>query len=848
MNVFTLVQARQFWTALAVLFCAITVQASAQNLMLSGSVRDGANNQALPLVGIAANNGAETVAKTNTDDNGRFSFSLPAGKYMLTFTSVGYKTEKRTVTIANKDLFVPISLFPVRYLLQEVSVFSRSSNDNIPDIERAGMLSMNSETVQKNGGILKDALRAAQTMPGAIGTNELSGRMGVRGGLQDENLVLVNGTQVFEPFHAKYAGSAAIGVFNTDLVKKIDLVNGGFSAEYGDRMSSVLNIQYRDGRKDRIGGQAGVSLTNVDALVEGPIGEHGSFIVGARQSFTEFLVGLLVPDERIKPSFYDVQGQVSYNLSSRDNLTFQFVHSGDRFQIDPDPNSGKVNYATSVRGELTDISGTWTSRNLINSRYGSTMLNLRSRNVVSPTLILRTEVSYYDQFDDESYSEESTGAYRGVVRPATPGGISPRTYYQYDTYKGNGYNRLNVQTLEARSIADVEVSSLYQIRAGLGYQNLAYKQQKEAIDNRTRDNSFNTYPDTLRQQYNGNSAQPYFGFDTRSFKANGFIENIFQIDESLLLNIGGRFDYFDLNRDLNLSPRVNVSYSSPLGITFRAAWGLYFQSPLYRQLLSYQSSDTNTKAQRAIHYVASAERRFSLGSVENSFLASSSPSSNEASLTLKVDAYYKDYSNVISANRDLANRALSTGGILYPTKRNDARASARGVDVFLAFMLGRLNGWLSYGLLEAREALLRDTIYDANYSYARFTDQRHAAALVTDYDFGEGWSGGVRYTFGSGYAYTPYVPIYREFLRQWTWAEGEKNSAHLPAYQRLDIRIDKRLTVFGLNAAFYLDISNVTNNPNVYTFNYTLDGDGKPVRKSVTLWPIIPTLGFTVMF
>ncbi len=409
-----------------------------------------------------------------------------------------------------------------------------------------------------------------------------------------------------------------------------------------------------------------------------------------------------------------------------------------------------------------------------------------------------------------------------------------RQFIQRSTYDGTGYNRLSIRTVEVRSVADVQVSDAYQVRFGAGYQNIQYKKEREQTDKQTILSTFDSYPDTTRRAYDGDGAFPLLTQNSQSFKVNGFVENLFQIDEHLLLNVGGRIDYFDINQNLNISPRVNLSYQTPFGVTLRAAWGLYYQSPLYQQLIIAERTDTNTKAQRAIHYTFSAERRFELGTIGDA----------DASLTVKIDAYYKDYTNLISTVRDYNNQALSNGGIIYPTRRNDALGFARGVDVFVAFSLARLSGWVSYGLLDAQEALLTNP----TYFYPRFTDQRHALAFVSDYDFGNGWSSGLRYTFGSGLAYTPLLEVYWEAFKQWRWAPGAKNSANLPAYQRLDVRVDKRFDLFGLAATAFLDISNVTNHQNVVNYNYGFDADGKPEKTARTLWPIIPTLGLQVAF
>jgi hypothetical protein len=216
--------------ALLAIFCSAIMtflphHLFAQGRTITGVNRDGSTNLPVPFANVSLKG---LAARTDADNEGKYALEIPASYNGETITlivrAVSYKTEQRTIPLVKnsansaKPLYVALTLLPLKYLLQEVSVYSRDASRTTPDVEKSGMLSLSAETVQKNGGFLKDALRAVQTMPGAIGTNELSARVGVRGGSQDENLVLINGTQVFEPYHIKYAASASIGVFNTDLI------------------------------------------------------------------------------------------------------------------------------------------------------------------------------------------------------------------------------------------------------------------------------------------------------------------------------------------------------------------------------------------------------------------------------------------------------------------------------------------------------------------------------------------------------------------------------------------------------------------------------------------------------
>ncbi|MBI3788459.1 MAG: hypothetical protein HY276_09415 [Ignavibacteriales bacterium] len=284
-------------------------------------------------------------------------------------------------------------------------------------------------------------------------------------------------------------------------------------------------------------------------------------------------------------------------------------------------------------------------------------------------------------------------------------------------------------------------------------------------------------------------------------------------------------DYFDFNKDWNVSPRISASYRTAIGTTLRAAWGFYYQSPIYRQLAYSAASDTNTRAQKAIHYILSAEHTFLFNPASNS------------SLKIKIEGYYKRYDNLISSTR------ASDGRISY-SRRNDASGSANGIDLYVVLNTADFYGWISYGLLHAKEDLVNDTIGE----YARYTDQRHTLAFVGDVVLGSRWSLNARFYYGSGYAFTPYNSRYNSAAKRWEWIRGDKNSAYLPAYNRVDIRLSKEFEIAGFAVLAFLDVNNLFNAKNIQSYRYRFNNNGSPYVEEIELWPIVPTLGMTIRF
>ncbi|MBI3587010.1 MAG: TonB-dependent receptor [Ignavibacteriales bacterium] len=783
----------------------------AQQVKVSGIVRDGATNEPLPLANVLVRG---TTTGTTSNETGKFLLSLSPGEYELLVSFIGYKTETMPLSIKNNDIVLNVKLFPTDILLQEVTVYS-TPTDKANETE-VSSLSLQSKRISEITSVMSDVLRSVQALPGISANNEFSAKFNVRGGNYDENLVLVNGAQVYEPFHVKEAPNASIGIFNTDLIRKMDLSTGGFSARYGDRMSSVLNIEYREGNKEHYSGAATLSLTDLNAFVEGPLGQDGSFIIGGRKSYLEYVLSFLDVEKNAHPSFYDIQGVFTYTLTPKNKLQAEFIHAGDRFLLDPFSDlRGPYRFNTQFKNQLSTVFYNTTNYEEQNSRYFSNLFDVQSTNFLSGNALLKAELSYYDQLE-----EEYTFTFFDYVQDIR----SDQTYFYKSRNEHLRKNDLRIKTLEGKTSLDIQLSPTYEIRTGFSYQNIAYTQT--LFDRRMFTEAYNyeRYPDTtLTQSLNADNTDE--AIETRSFKLAGYIENIIQASDNLIFNIGGRIDYFDFNKDWNISPRISASYQTAFGTTLRAAWGFYYQSPIYRQLAYSVASDTNTHAQKAIHYILSAEHTFLFDPLNNN------------SLKIKIEGYYKRYDNLISSTQ------ASSGRISY-SRKNDATGWANGIDLYIVLNASQFYGWISYGLLHAKEDLNNDTIGE----YARYTDQRHTFAFVGDVSLGARWSLNMRIYYGSGYAFTPYTSRYNSSAKRWEWILGSKNSAYLPAYNRVDVRLSKEFEIGSLAVLAFLDVNNLFNAKNIQSYRYRFNNNGSPYVEEVALWPIVPTLGMTIKF
>jgi len=781
-----------------------------------GIVRDASTNEPLVYANILAEG---TQQGTTTDANGRFTLILVQDTNHLRCSYVGYKTEVLALS-EQKDTLLTIRMSSMDMLLQDVTVFAHRLDET--GQAEVSVLSLQSDNIKNITSAIPDVMRSIQMLPGVSTNNEFSAKFNVRGGNQDENLVLVNGTQVYDPFHVKEASNASIGIFNVDLIQKMDLITGGFTARYGDRMSSVLNIDYREGNRDRIKGSASLSMTNLDAVVEGPFDEHGTFIVSARKSYFEYVLKMLNVDPNMNLGFYDVQGVIGYRLNSRQKLMLKFIHAGDNFSVNPHRNDqAPYSWTSYPNRDATPAQNRQQRSDSGNGdgNYYTSMISLQSMNILSSSAILKSEISFYDQRDlENSYSGEY-GRWEALYRQ--------NKYFYYYTNEHSYKNNLRIQTLELNSKLEMQLLSSYEIETGLTYQHINYTLDR--IDRNIFDATWNNdlhFPDTTQQHTEYPFDNMLSQINTQSYKYSGYLENIFQVNEQVLLNIGGRFDYFNLNKDLTWSPRINIAYRTDIGIVVRGAWGYYYQSPIYRQIAYPVASDTNTQAERAIHSILGVDYDLMLDPVAQHFLK------------FKIEGYHKKYDNLITAMQ-------TSQGYVYYSRKNDATGDAWGIDGCITYSHPGFYGWISYGYLTSDQRLIHDT---NGRSFPRNTDQRHTLAATCEIELGSKWTMNLRFVYGSGYAFTPSVAVYDAQKHFWFWQQGEPNSDYLPAYKRTDLRITKDFEVFGKSTSVFLDISNLFNFANIQSYSYNYDNNGNPYREDVKLWPMLPTIGISVRF
>jgi CarboxypepD_reg-like domain/TonB-dependent Receptor Plug Domain len=288
----------------------------AQNLTVSGYIYDHQNGETLVGVTVQA---MEAGTGTSSNEYGFYTISLPPGKYQLRFSYVGFETVEKSIDLqkANKDL--NLRMGENENILQgvEISATRQKLEEHVKSTDM-GRLSVPIEVLKRTPVLFGEAdiVKAVQLLPGVKRGGEGSVGMYVRGGSNDENLILLDEATVYQIGHAL----GFLSVFNTNAIKSVDLYKGAFPSQYGGRLSSVMDVRMRDGNDQKFGVQANIGNIASNLTVEGPLVKgRSSFILSGRRSYIDRLVNLVQPG-LLPYYFYDFNAKVNYKLNDRDRL------------------------------------------------------------------------------------------------------------------------------------------------------------------------------------------------------------------------------------------------------------------------------------------------------------------------------------------------------------------------------------------------------------------------------------------------------------------------------------------------------------------------------------------------
>ena len=750
-----------------------------QNFTLSGYVKDERSGETLIGVNVFNIDNRQQGAATNT--YGFYSLTLPKGVYVIKVSYVGFQDKEIKVDLAaNQTLNVGIT---EGVELQEVVVTAQEKDKNVTRTEM-GTVTLPIENIKRTPVLFgeADVLKVIQLLPGVKAMEGSSGFY-VRGGGIDQNLVLLDEAVVYNPGHLL----GFFSVFNADAIKNTTLIKGGMPAQYGGRLSSVLDIQMKEGNNKSYEAEGGIGLIASRLTVEGPIQkEKSSFIVSARRTYALDLAQPYIDKTNLAGTnyyFYDLNAKANYTFSDKDRLYLSGYFGRDVFTFN-----------SKDRG--------------FNFRlpYGNATTTLRWNHVFKPTLFMNVS-GVYNDYDF-----------------AAGGG---QDVFQFNVFSG-------VRDWNGKVDFDYYPSVNHALKFGVNY---TYHRLTPNVATGTNGEQVFTNSDLIKPKY----AHEYAAYISDDWKAT----------PRLTLNLGTRLSAFQqigpytsvktgeifakgkvAKTYSGFEPRFTGTYKMNDNVS-----SLKFGVTMTTQYLHLVSNSTSSfpsdvwvasselvKPQRGIQYAMGYFRNFDDNMWETS-----------------VEVYYKNLRNQIDYPENYVPKQAEDVEQSFVF----GRGQAYGAEFFIKKAKGRLNGWVGY----TWSRTLR-TFPDINSgkTYPSVYDRIHDVVVVSNYAATKKWDLSANFVFGTGNTFTPLKQLY--FIDQKLNIEyGDRNSLRLPNYHRADFgaTYTPKPNKTGFKSSWTFSVYNFYNRWNPFFVYYDIQqsfqkGTAKATAQQVTIFPIIPSI------
>ena len=690
------------------LLSVASVFAQGQKVRIYGYVID-ENNRGIEDAGVrfeGMNNG------TSTNRNGYYDLYVNiTDSVKIVYSHLGYETIRHTIFPGKQVVQITVALQALSRELKTVDVtVNRRSTSNMQTLEAEKYKLMPNASGSFESLLISFA--------GVTSNNELSSQYNVRGGNFDENIVYVNGTEIYRPLLIRAGQQEGLSFINPDMVGNVAFSSGGFNAEFGDKMSSVLDVKYKKPISFEASGA--ISLLGASAYL-GTAGNRFTQMHGIRYKTSKYLLGTLDTKGSYKPDFIDYQTYLTYQISPRVEINFLGNFSRNNYTFIPDSQS--TAFGTFNMAEKLNVYYEGQEKDLFQTAFGALSLLFRPKE----NLKLSITTSTFSTNENETY--DITGNYvLGELKMGDTGETEEGEKLGVGTYHEHARNRLKA------TVANISHSGEY-IRSGHTLK-WGVNLQREIITDKInewewRDSAGYSMPYTddkvVDLFYNMKSTQK---LDSR--RTSAYIQDTYRWDteHALYALTGGlRASHWSYNREFLLSPRASVSILPhwDKDFNFRLATGLYYQSPFYKELRDTVSDalgnvtvhlNPNLKAQRSLHFVLGGDHFFRMLGRPFKFT---------------TEAYLKLADRVTTYSVD--NVRIRYSG------QNDAKAYTAGIDFKLfGELVPGTDSWINLSLMRSREDVLNDfyTDKEGNKVYpgwiSRPNEARYSLSmLLSDY-------------------------------------------------------------------------------------------------------------------
>ena len=798
-----------------IIFISLTFLVAQNTSSINGFVRNNANGEPISYANVFISN-TSIGAATNRD--GYFVVSdIPLGEYEVNVSMIGYAVHKEMVELFDGSP-VRLEIGMKDQVIEGSEVLVTAERQKFERSIESSQISLDIREINSAPAFIEpDVFRTLQMLPGVQTTSDFSSALYVRGSTPDQNLIMLDGIVVYNPYHL----GGIFSTFNTDAIKEADFHAGGFPARHGGRMGAILNVINREGNTNEITGMANISLISSKGLLEGPLprwrGMKGSWMISGRRTYFDSIVDALKIPMGQKADgtdayfqfpyfFYDYQVKINLDINQDHRITYSRFYGDDVLDYSWDERES-IDNANVDRDTETGFSIKWP--------WGNRTNGLIWRWIMSPELVAKTFVSnsrYRFDFDLGFYFRD-TYTYADSVTAI------------FTDVNWRLYDIINDNSIETE--LTWKATDRHEITGGFQLKSVDFDLGEE-VKIATQDTSVIFSPLTL---------------DNKTREISFFIQDRWEFSEKLKFQLGIRGTDYNLHDEFYLDPRLGMKYHYSKDIALKLNWGLYHQF-----LTTANNQDENLRLVELWLGIPedkpAAISQHIIGGLEYM---------SPKNIFYRLELYQKDFDNLLTLKQENQN-TMEGGESDTPFNEFwDTRGNSWGVEFLLKKSSGRLNGWVGYTYAETKYFTEPSGWHHPNF------DRTHTINVVGNIELTEELEISTALTQSSGNPYTKILGRVYDWEQNlysdtyWypldSYIVGEKNTERYDDYFRIDVGMTRKGgNLFGLEYDTYWQVMNVTKHLNAFSYAYRtktgMNGDQLGVeRRVVPQFPLILTFG-----
>ena len=772
---------KSFLISITFLFVFSANSLAQESYTINGVVRDSLSGETL--IGVSLKFNGKTQVGTSTNAYGFFSYKLNSGTYDLSVSYIGYKTIFKKITIS-ADTKLDLNMVSDN-VIDEIIISAEKRNDNVVNAQM-GFAKINLSEI-RNVPVLfgeRDILKTLQLLPGIKSAGEGNSGFYVRGGSTDQNLILLDEAPVYNASHLL----GFFSTFNSDAIKDVSVFKGGMPAQYGGRLSSVLDIRMNDGNKKEYTAEGGIGLISSRLKLEGPIvKDKGSFMISGRRTYADAFLAFS-GDSSIKNNtlyFYDLNAKANYQIDDKNTIYLSGYFGRDELGLSETFGFG----------------------------WGNTTATLRWNHLYSNRLFSNTSLIYSN--------------YNYVIE----------NFLQENNFKVNS----SIRDFNLKQDFQLALNNSHNIRFGV---DLIQHTISPGDITASETSSVN---EVTVEKRRGNEIAAYISDE---WEMNDRINVVYGLRASSFFLLGpGSFSNYDQDGNIlttktyssgdlvktyiNLEPRVSLSYQINPFSSFKSSYTRNTQN-LHLMSNSTAGSPTDLYIMSSNNVRPEIADQVALGYFRNL---------KDDNYEFSAEIYYKQMQGQIEyrSGTDLRGNRNVEADLLF----GDGRAY--GIELFFKKRFGKINGWIGYTLSKTERQF--NDINNGKWFLAK-QDRTHDLSLVGIYKASDRWTFSSTFVYNTGNAVT--FPSGKYQLNGNTvFYYPERNSDRMPDYHRLDFsatlegKANKKL-----KSSWSFGVYNLYNRKNAYSIDFRDDPNDRSKTQAVrtTLFGIIPSITWNFKF